>query len=142
MRMPTAARLAGSALGAVVLIAGPAAHAVGPVGGQPPTAAAPPGATGTPISPDTPAPPVNKPGVGTSDTTTTVEGTPAPTATPPGADASTTAPGGQAESTKNGALGTTGEILPNRHHGPKKPTHRHDPADGTPPPPTDTPPPN
>ena len=113
----------------------PAAHAGGGAVSAP--APIPPGTTATPVSPDTPVPQVTKPGVGTSDTATAGEGTPAPTAIPPGADASTAAPGGQAESTKNGALGTTGDTVPNRHHGPKKPTHKHDPADGKPP--TETP---
>jgi len=141
MRIPMAAaqpaRLrAGSALAALLIaISGATAHAAGgPVGNQAPaTAPVPPGTTGTPISPDTPAPSVSKPSVGTSDTATAGQGTPAPSAAAPGTDASTAAPGGQAESTKNGALGTTGENVPNRHHGPKKPTHRHDPADGAPP---------
>jgi hypothetical protein len=108
-------------------------------------AQAAPGPTGgpgmsSPIAPtplgnsETPAPQPTKPTVGTSDTT------PGTTAPPPGSDTSTTAPGGQAESTKNGALGTgsggadTGANVPHRHHGPKRPTMTHDRSDASGPP--------
>jgi hypothetical protein len=83
---------------------------------------------------ETPTPQPTKPTVGTSDTTA---GTTAP---PPGSDTSTAAPGGQAESTKNGALGAstggtdTGANAPHRHHGPKKPTTTHDRSDASGPP--------
>ncbi len=86
----------------------------------------------TPLgNPDVPPPQPTKPTVGTSDTATGA------TAPPPGSDTSTTAPGGQAESTKNGALGTgsdTGANVPHRHHGPKRPTTTHDRSDASGPP--------
>jgi hypothetical protein len=114
------------------------------------SALAAPGATNGPVAtspiaqtplgnPDAPPPQPTKPTVGTSDTT------PGTTAPPPGTDTSTAAPGGQAESTKNGALGTdtggtdTGANVSHRHHGPKRPTTMHDRSDASGPPADATP---
>jgi hypothetical protein len=115
---------------AVVAVVSFAQAAPGPTGG--PVASSP--IAQTPLgNPDAPPPQPTKPTVGTSDTTPG-------TAPPPGSDTSTAAPGGQAESTKNGALGTdtggtgTGANVPHRHHGPKKPATTHDRSDASGPP--------
>ena len=117
---------------AVVAALSVAQAAPGPTGG--PVASSP--IAQTPLgNPDAPPPQPTKPTVGTSDTTA---GTTAP---PPGSDTSTAAPGGQAESTKNGALGTTdtGANVPHRHHGPKRPTTTYDRSDASGPPADATP---
>ena len=93
----------------------------------------------TPVSPDVGVGQPAKPAPGTPDVATGASGiesgTPAPTPAPPGTDTSTAAPGGQAESTKNGALGTTtGDNVAHRHHGPKRPTVMHDRSDASGPP--------
>jgi hypothetical protein len=125
----------GPALAALLVLSlSPVALAGGEVVSNPPAGNSPTPKT----DPETNVPQGTKPTVGTPSTAPETVGTPAPTATPPGADTSTAAPGGQAESTRNGALGTTGANVPDRHHGPKKPTHQHNPADGSPP--GDTPP--
>jgi hypothetical protein len=81
-----------------------------------------------PVSPDAGVPQTPKaPGI--PDTATSG----APPAAPPGTDTSTAGSGGQAESSKNGALGVTGTGLPQRHHGPIKPTRKPGDSDASPP---------
>ncbi len=126
--MPQAIHISFASAAAMLFAAVTAYAAGGAVSGP---VAGPPAGQQVPTRSDTAAPQTPKSPLGTPDTATGANAAEAPVPTAPGTDTSTAAPGGQAESTKSGTVGT----VPQRHHGPKRPTHKPTGADdGTPPP--------